>query len=165
MSPGYMWDGGYLCWSLKELADINMTVKASKHPSGLQGIHVTKKIRLPNGNVCHFPPKEKYDRQFRTIDGIGELQTVVQSEESVEKHLVCPDGHVDKEVPDVTATNIAGSSSGAVLPPQPGVLNRLDVHLGIGYEFDGEGHLCRRVAIKRLNRVDEYGRITNRSTT
>ena len=130
MSPGYMWDGEYLCWSLKELADINMMAKASKHPPGLQGLHVTKKIRLPTGNVCHFPLKEKYDRQCRTIDGIGELQTVVQNEESVEKHLVCPDEHVDKEVPDITATNTAGSSGGAVLLPQPGVLNRLEFPLG-----------------------------------
>ena len=60
-------------------------------------------------------------------------------------------------IPDVTAPNIAGSSSGAVVPPQPGVLNRLDVHLGVGYEFDSEGHLCRRDVINRLYRVDEYG--------
>ena len=86
--------------------------------------------------------KEKNDRQCRTIGGIGELQTVVQSDESVEKHFVCPDEHVDRDVPDVTAPNTAGSSSGVVVPPQPGVLNRLDVHLGVGYEFDNEGHLC-----------------------
>ena len=61
----------------------------------------------------------------------------------------------------------AGSSSGvSIVPPQPGVLNRMDVHLGIGYEFDSEGHLCRRDVINRLYRVDEYGkRITNRTTT
>ena len=161
-----MWDGEYLCWSLKELADINMMAKASKHPPGLQSPHITKKIRLPTGNTCHFPLKEKYDKQFRTIDGIGEIQTAVRSDESVEKHFVCPDEHVDKDTPDATAPNAAGSSSGAVVPPQPGVLNRLDVHLGIGYEFDSEGHLCRRDVINRLYRVDEYGkRITNRSTT
>ena len=102
--------------------------------------------------------KEKNDRQCRTIGGIGDLQTVVQSDESVEKHLVCPDEHVERDVPDVTAPNTAGSSSGVVVPPQPGVLNRLDVHLGIGYEFDNEGHLCRRDVINRLYRVDEYGK-------
>ena len=81
MSPGYIWDGEYLCWSLKELADIDMMAKASKHPPGFQSPHVTKKIRLPSGNTCHFPLKEKYDGQFRTIDGIGEIQTAVQSAE------------------------------------------------------------------------------------
>ena len=35
------------------------------------------------------------------------------------------------------------------------MLNRLDVHLGIGYEFDSEGHLCRR----------DVKRTTNRTTT
>ena len=29
MSPGYFWDGEYLCWSSKELADINMMAKTS----------------------------------------------------------------------------------------------------------------------------------------
>ena len=90
----------------------------------------------------------------------------MQSDESVEKHVVCPDKHVDRDVPGVAAPNAAGSSGGAVVPPQPGVLNRLDVHLGVGYGFDSEGHLCRRDVINRLYRVDEYGkRITNRSTT
>ena len=51
MSPGYVWDGEYLCWSLKELAGTNMMAKASKHPPGLQGPHVTKKVRLPSGNT------------------------------------------------------------------------------------------------------------------
>ena len=58
---------------------------------------------------------------------------------------------------------VAGSLT---VPPKTGVLNRLDHHLGIGYEFDSEGHLCRRDVINRLYRVDEYGkRITNRTTT
>ena len=51
MSPGYVWDGEYLCWSLKELADINMMAKASKHPPGLQNPHVTMKIPLPTGST------------------------------------------------------------------------------------------------------------------
>ena len=75
MSPGYIWDGEYLCWSLKELAEINMMAKAAKHPPGLQSPHVTKKVRLPSGNSCYFPLKEKYDRQFRSIDGINEILT------------------------------------------------------------------------------------------
>ena len=28
LSPGYVWDGEYLCWSLKELANISMMAKA-----------------------------------------------------------------------------------------------------------------------------------------
>ena len=140
--------------------------KASKHPPGFQSPHVTKKIRLPTGNTCHFPLKEKYDRQFRTIGGIGEIQTAVLSDDHVAKHIACPDEHVDMDVPDTTVPNAAGSSSGIVGPPQLGVVNRLDVHLGIGHEFDSEGHLCRRDVINRLYRVDEYGkRITNRTTT
>ena len=34
MSHGYVWDGEYLCWSLRELAGISMMAKASKHPPG-----------------------------------------------------------------------------------------------------------------------------------
>ena len=60
MSPGYVWGGESLCWSLKGLANIGMMAKASKHPPGLQSSHVTKKIRFPSGNSCHFPLKEKY---------------------------------------------------------------------------------------------------------
>ena len=165
MSPGYVWDSEYLRWSLKELANIDMMAKASKHPPGLQSPHVTKKIRLPSGNICHFPLKEKYDRQFRTIDGIDEIQTAVQSDKNVVKHLACPDEHVDMNIPDAVPI-AAESSSSTITPPQPGVLNRLDVHLGIGYEFDSEGHLCRRDVINRLYRADEYGkRITNLTTT
>ena len=155
-----------MCWSLKELADIDVMAKASKHPPGPQSPHVTKKFRLPIGNTCHFPLKEKYDRQFWTIDGIGEIQTAVRSDDNVAKHIICPDEHVDMDVPDTTVLNAAGSSSGIVVPPQSGVLNRLDVHFGTGYEFDSEGHPCRRDVINRLYRVDEHGkRITNRTTT
>ena len=167
MSPGYVWDGGYLCWSLKELANIDMMAKASKHPPGLQSPHVTKKIRLPSGNICHFPFKEKYDRQFRTIDGIDEIQAAVQSDNNVVQHLVYSGEHADLDIPDTTkpVPIAAESSSSTTTPPQQGVLNRLDVHLGIGYEFDSGGHLCRRDVINRLYRVDEYGqRIASRTT-
>ena len=85
----------------------------------------------------------------------------------MEKHLVCPDEHVEKDTPEATVPDASSSSSGSLtIPPKTGVLNRLDHHLGIGYEFDSEGHLCRRDVINRLYRVDEYGkRITNRTTT
>ena len=83
MSPGHAWDGDYLCWSLKEPANIDVMAKASKHPPGLQSPHVTKKIRLPSGNSCYFPLKEKYDRQFRTIGGLDEIQTVRQRDNNV----------------------------------------------------------------------------------
>ena len=150
MSPGYVWDGEYLCWSLKELANIDMMATASKHPPGLQSPRVTKKIRLPSGNSCHFPLKEKYDRQFRTIDGLDEIQTFRQRDSHVISHIVCPDEHVDMDIPDTTkpVPTAAESSSSGITPPQPGVLNRMDVHLGVGYEFDSEGHLCRRDVIK-----------------
>ena len=165
MSPGYVWDGEYLCWSPKELANIDMMAKASKHPPGLQSPRVTKKIRLPSGNICHFPLKGKYDRQFRTIGGTDEIQNAVQSDNNVDKHLVCPGEHVDMDIPDIVPI-AAESSSSTITPPQLGVLNRLDVHLGIGYEFDSEGHLCRRDVINRFYRVDGYGkRTTNRTTT
>ena len=69
-------------------------------------------------------------------------------------------------VPDTAVPDAPGSSSSTVVLPQPGVLNRMDVHLGLGYESDRENHLCRRDVTKRLYRVDEYGkRITNRTTT
>ena len=158
-----MWDGEYLCWSLKELASINMMAKASKHPPGLQSPHVTKKIRLPSGNACHFPLKAKYDRQSRSIDGIGEIQAAVQGEEVVTQHIVCPDEHVDMDVPGAI---VPGSSSNTVVLPQPGTLNRMDVHLGLGYEFDSGNHLCRRDVVNRLYRVDEYGKkVINCTTT
>ena len=52
------------------------------------------------------------------------------------------------------------------MPPQPGVLNRMDVHLGVGYEFNAEGPLCRRDVINRVYKVGGYGkRITNCTTT
>ena len=90
---------------------------------------------------------------------------MVQSDNNVVKHLVGPDEHVDMDIPE--AVPIAAESvSSTITPPQPGVLNRLDVHLGVGYEFDSEGHLCRRDVINRLYRVGEYGkRITNCTTT
>ena len=152
---------------VSELANIDMMAIASKHPPGLQSPHVTKKIRLPSGNMCHFPLKEKYDRQFRTIGGIDEIQTAVQRDNNVVKHLVCPDEHVDLDIPDTAkpAPIAAESSSSIITPPQPGVLNRFDVHLGIAYEFDSEGHLCRRDVINRLCTVDAYGKRTNRTTT
>ena len=168
MSPGYVWDGGYLCWSLKELANIGMMAKASKHPPGFQSPHVTKKIRFPSGNSCRFPLKEKYDRQFRSIGGLDEIQTVRQRDNNVVSHLVCPEEHVDLDIPDTTKPHptVDESSSSGITPPQPGVLNRMDVHLGVGYEFNAEGHLCRRDVIKRFYKVDEYGkRIANRTTT
>ena len=90
----------------------------------------------------------------------------MQSDDNVVKHPVCPGEHIDMDVPDTTVPYTAGNSGGTVIPPQPGVLNRLDVHLGIGFEFDSEGHLCRRDVINRLYKVDESGnRITNRTTT
>ena len=123
MSPGDVRDGEYLCWSLKELANNDMMAKASKHPPGLQSPHVTKKIRLPSGNICHFPLKDKYDRQFRTIDGIDEAQTAVQSDNNVVKHIFCPDEHVDVDIPDATKpVPIAaeGSSSTVTYAPATG---------------------------------------------
>ena len=58
-----------------------------------------------------FPLKRKYDRQFRTIGGIGEIQIAVQSDIDVVKHLVCPDEHVDMDVPDTIkpVLNAAGA--------------------------------------------------------
>ena len=178
MSPGYVWDGEYLCWSLKELAGIDMTAKASKYPPGIQSPHVTKRIRPPSGNSCHFPLKEKYDRQFRSIDGIVEIQDAKREDSNVGSYLVCPDEHVDVDNPDTTVSTAGSSSSSGIPPPQPGwlntsitspkpgVLDTHDIHLGVGYEFNAEGHLCRRDTINRLYRVDEQGRrILNRTTT
>ena len=46
------------------------------------------------------------------------------------------------------------------------LVNRMDVHLGVGYEFNADGHLCRRDVINLVYKVDDYGgRITNRTTT
>ena len=168
MSPGYALDGEHSCWSLKELAGINMMAKASKHPPGLQSPHVTKKVRLPSGNNCHFPRKEKYDRQFRSIEGAGEIQTAKQKDNNVVSHSVCPEEHVDVDIPDTTkpVPIAGGSSSSRITPPQPGVLNRMAVQLGGGYGFNAEGHLCRRDVINRAFKVDGYGkRITNRTIT
>ena len=146
--------------------------EASEHPPGLQSPHVTKKIRLPSGNTCHLPLKKK----IRMTDSFGPLTasarsrlrcgvTVTVMSLSI---LSVPTNTSIWTFPTLRTTvpNIAGSSGGTVIPPQQGVLTRLDVHLGIGYEFDSEGHLCRRDVINRLYRVDEYGkRITNRTTT
>ena len=42
----------------------------------------------------------------------------------------------------------------------------MDVHLGVGYEFNAEGHQCRRDVINRLYKVDEFDeRIISRSST
>ena len=178
MSPGYVWDGEYLCWPLKELAGIGMKAKASKYPPGIQSPHVTKRIRLPSGNSCNFPFKEKYDRQFRSVDGIVEIQGAKQEDSNVGSYLVCPDEHVDVDNPDKTVPTAGSSSSSGIPPPQPGwldtsitspkqgVLDTHDIHLGVGYEFHDEGHLCRRDTVNRLYRVDEQGRrILNRTTT
>ena len=82
--------------------------------------------------------------------------------------FVCPDEHVDTDEPDVPVPVSGAESSGdaKVIPPREGVLNRADHHLGVGYEFDAEGHLCRRDSINRLYKVDEFGkRVTSRTTT
>ena len=145
-----------------------MKAKAAKHPPGLQSPHVTKRIRLPKGNHCYFPLKEKYDRQFQSIDGVNEILAEKRQDSDVVSHIVCPDEHVDTDEPDVPVpVSGAGSSGDAkVTPPREGVLNRADHHLGVGYEFDAEGHLCRRDSINRLYKVDEFGkRITSRTTT
>ena len=142
--------------------------KASKHPPGLQSPHVTKKIRLPSGNSCRLPFKEQYGRQFRTIDGLDEIQTVRRRDNDVISHLVCPEDRVDLDIPDTTkpVPTVAESSSSEITPPQAGVFKITDVHLGVGFEFDRDGHSCRRDVINRFYRVDEYGmRIINRTTT
>ena len=131
MSPGYIWDGEYLCWSLKELADIDMKAKAAKHPPGLQSPHVTKRIRLPKGNHCYFPLKEKYDRLFQSIEGVSEILAEKRQDSDVVSHIICPDEHVEKDEPDVSVpVSGAGSSGDAkVTPPREGVLNRAIITL------------------------------------
>ena len=111
------------CCFLKELAGINLMAKASKHPPGIQIPHVTQKVRLPSGNSCHFPLKEKYDRQFRSIDGIYENQNARQQDSNVVSHAVCPEEHVDVDIPDTTipVPTAGGSSSSGIAPLKPGV--------------------------------------------
>ena len=168
MSPAYAWDGEYLCWSLKGLAGISMMAQASKHPPGLQRPHVTKKVHLPSGNSCHFPLKEKYDRQFRSNDGPEEFR--LKSKKTVMSLVIL-------SVPKNTSTwkfptlqNLFPLLAEAAVveshPRNREFLNIMDVHLGVGYEFNAEGHLCRGDVINRLYKVGEYGkRITSRKST
>ena len=124
--------------------------------------------RLPSGNSCYFPLKEKYDRQFRSIDGINEILTERRKDNNVISLTACPDEHVDADTLDTLepVPTASGSSSVRITPPQEGVLNRMDHHLGIGYEFNAEGHLCRRDVANRLYKIDEFGkRIISRTTT
>ena len=106
-----------------------MMVNASKHPPGLQHPHVTIRIRLPSKGGCHFPLKEKYGRQFRSVGGIAEVQTEKQKYSNVASHFVCPDEHVELEIADTTGlvapvsdggpSSSGGPSSGSrITPPQ-----------------------------------------------
>ena len=70
MSPGYTWGGEYLCWSLKELANINMMAKASKHPPGLQNPHVTKFAFLP-GTLVTFLSRRSMTDSFGLLMALG----------------------------------------------------------------------------------------------
>ena len=59
LSAGYHWNGEYLCWSLKELARIDMHEHASKYPiSLLRSPHRTRRVILPDAAVFRFPLKE-----------------------------------------------------------------------------------------------------------
>ena len=36
---------------------------------------------------CHFPLKEKYDRQFRSTDGVDEIQSARQKDNNAVSHV------------------------------------------------------------------------------
>ena len=100
---------------------------------------------------------------FGPFDGIVEIQDAKQDDSNVGSYLVCPDEHVDVDNPDKRVPTAGSSSSSRGIPPpqpgwintsitspKPGVLDTHDIHLGAGYEFNAEGHLCGRDTINRI---------------
>ena len=104
LNAGYHWNGECLCWSLKELARIDMHEHASKYPFSLRSPHRTRRVILPDGGVVRFPLKEEYDRQARSISGLfepmGEKERIDKLKKDVLGHFECPDEHVDLGLPE-----------------------------------------------------------------
>ena len=183
LNAGYHWDGEYLCWSVKELARIDMHEHAAKYPYSLRSPRRTRRVLLPDGGVVRFPLKEEYDRQARSIVGLFEPMGEKERKEKLKKdvlgHFLCPDEHSDLGLPDELNDPIntdegpvvvgyprpppteeaSGSSS-----PTTYVVDPADMHAGAGYWWNTKGQRCRRDSVDRLYPVDKYGgRIVRRN--
>ena len=163
LNAGYHWDGEYLCWSLKELARIDMHEHASKYPFSLRSPHRTRRVVLPDGGVVRFLLKEEYDRQTRSISGLFEPMGEKTKQDKLKKdvigHFECPDDHVDLGLPDGLNDPIHKGEGNIVVgfPPPPlgeqassssspttYVVDPADMCGGYGYEWNEKGQRCRR---------------------
>ena len=152
LNAGYHWNGEYLCWSLKELARIDMHEHASKYPFSLRSPLRTRRVLLPDGGVVRFPLKEEYDRQTRSISGLFEPKSEKERKDKLKKdvlgHSECPDEHVGLGLPEELngpihqdeskiivgfptppPTELASNSSS----PATYVVDPADMHAGLGY--------------------------------
>ena len=87
LNAGYHWNGEYLCWSLKELARIDMHEHASKYSFSLRSPHRTRRALLPDGGVVRFPLKEEYGRQARSISGLFEPMGEKEKKDKLKKDV------------------------------------------------------------------------------
>ena len=176
LNAGCHWDGKYLCWSLKELARLDMHEHASKYPFSLRSPHRTRRALLPDGGVVRFPLKEEYDRQTRSISGLFEPMSEKEREDKLNKdvlgHFERPEEHVDLGLPEELNDPIPKDEGKIVVgfPPPPStelasgssspatyVVDPADMHGGLGYEWNEKGQRCRRDSVDRLYPVDKYG--------
>ena len=74
LNSGYRWNGEYLCWSLRAPACIEMHEHAPNFPFSLSSPHRTRRALLPRSGEPHFPLKEKYDKQTRSMEGLFDAE-------------------------------------------------------------------------------------------
>ena len=67
-APGGTWSGEYLVENLEYFAGLNLSCDAVGHSKTLVP-HVTKQVRLPDGNVT-FPLKEHYNKVNFALEGV-----------------------------------------------------------------------------------------------
>ena len=95
LNSGYRWNGEYLCWSLRELARIDMHEHAPI-PFSLRSPHRTRRVLLPRSGELHFPLKEKYDKQTRSMEGLFDAESDKEQKKKAQSmdlvHIFnCPD--------------------------------------------------------------------------
>ena len=176
LNAGCHWSGEYFCWSLKELARIDMHEHASKYPFSLRSPHRTGRVLLPDGGIVRFPLKDDYVRHTRSIAGLFEPMGEKEKQDKLKKDVIgnfeCPDEYVGLGLPDELNDPIHKNEGSVVVgfpPPPPTeeasgssspttyVVDSADAHGGLGYEWNEKGQRCRRDSANRLYPVDNYG--------